>query len=84
MAQTKKSSLLEAASNVLIGFVTTLLVSPAIYALCGVTMKATQMGSVTALFTVVSLVRSYIIRRWFNKTADKTREEIEIEQGTDI
>lgn len=71
MPQSKKSSALEAVTNTAIGFVITLAVSPAIYWLCDVHMKASQMGGVTFLFTVISVVRSYVLRRWFN-SADKT------------
>lgn len=78
MAQSKRSSLAEALSNVLIGFATTLLCSPAVYWLCSVEIKAKQQVSVTALFTVVSLARSYVIRRWFNK---ETGEEVKAQDN---
>lgn len=65
--QSKKGSLTEAITNTAIGFVVTLLFSPLIYWICGVTMKPAQMGMVTLLFTAVSVARSYIIRRVFNR-----------------
>ena len=74
MSQTKKASIVEAASNVLVGFVTTMMFSPAIYWLAGVEIKVSKQFGVTAMFTVVSLVRSYALRRWFNKNERKVNE----------
>lgn len=65
--QTKKQSLIETLSNVGTGFVTTLLLSPPIYWIAGVTVKYSQMWVVTVLFTIASVLRGYVIRRWFNK-----------------
>ncbi|WP_445265558.1 DUF7220 family protein [Spirosoma foliorum] len=65
--QTKKDSLIEAITNVFIGFLVTLVFSPPIYWICNVKMHYTQMGMVTILFTFLSIARSYIIRRFFNK-----------------
>lgn len=69
--QTKKGSLIEAVVNTLIGFTITLLFSPLIYWICGVNMKASQMGLVTALFTLLSILRGYVVRRFFNKVSAK-------------
>lgn len=71
--QTKKGSFIEALVNTLVGFLITLLFSPAIYWACGVSMKATQMGMVTILFTLLSIARGYVIRRFFNNTIIKTK-----------
>jgi uncharacterized membrane protein len=67
MSQTKKNSLLEAVTNTFIGFLTTLLVSPLIYWICDVSVSLPKMTWITVLFTVVSVIRNYVIRRWFNK-----------------
>jgi hypothetical protein len=64
--QTKKESLIEACVNTGVGFFTTLLFSYPIYYYFGVKINAGQMAGVTILFTFISIVRSYIIRRWFN------------------
>ena len=67
MSQTKQSSFFEALTNVAIGFLVTLVFSPAIYWMCGVHMHYGQMGTVTVLFTVLSIARGYVVRRWFNR-----------------
>ena len=72
MSQTKKNSFLEAIANTLVGFITTVAVSPAIYWICNVDISYTQMTFATVLFTLVSIFRNYVIRRWFNKKLVKT------------
>jgi predicted Na+-dependent transporter len=66
-SQTKVNSILESISNVSIGLLTTLIFSPIIYSLVGMTYTYSQLGVVTVLFTIISIARSYIIRRFFNK-----------------
>jgi hypothetical protein len=65
--QTKLNSILESLSNTAIGLLTTLIFSPIIYSMVGMTYTYSQLGSATVLFTILSIARSYIIRRFFNK-----------------
>lgn len=67
ITQSKSKSFIEALTNTFIGYITTLIVSPFIYWICNVEVTIGQMSSVTLLFTIVSILRNYIIRRWFNK-----------------
>ena len=64
--QSRKASAVEAAANVAIGYgvstVANMLVLPAF----GYAVTATQAASIGAVFTVISLVRSYVLRRIFN------------------
>lgn len=69
--QSKKHSMLESVTNVAVGFVITLVFSPFIYTLCGMKYTWGQLGWVTLIFTALSIARSYIIRRFFNKKTDK-------------
>lgn len=69
--QTKKRSFKEAAINTLIGFVIAIIFTPIAFKICGVKYNGVQLGGVTLIMTVVSIVRSYIIRRVFNK-GDRT------------
>jgi len=65
--QTKTQSFIEAIMNVAIDFFTTMAFSPLIYWICDVKLRGGQMWSVTTLFTILSVVRSYVLRRFFNK-----------------
>lgn len=66
ITQSKRGSLIETVLNTLIGFVVTLVFSPLIYSLAGVEMSASKMGISTLLFTILSVARGYVIRRFFN------------------
>lgn len=65
--QSKKGSIAEAIVNTFIGYLVTLLFSPLIYALAGVKLSAGKMNYIVVMFTILSVLRSYIIRRFFNK-----------------
>lgn len=67
MLQSKQKSLLEAIVNTFVGFIVTLISSPFIYWICDIKINFPQMTMVTLLFTIVSIIRNYVIRRWFNK-----------------
>ncbi len=67
MSQTKRNSLIESIVNTAIGFTVTLLFSPLIYWVCNVKISGTQQLSATVLFTILSVIRGYLIRRYFNK-----------------
>ena len=65
--QTKKQSLLESFTNVLIGVVVALMAQIAIFPLFDIHVPLSDNIAIATLFTVVSLVRSYLVRRYFNK-----------------
>lgn len=65
--QSKKHSFIEAIVNTFIGFITTLVISPLLYYICNIKANLFQITEITILFTIISILRNYIIRRWFNK-----------------
>jgi small basic protein len=65
--QTKKQSLLESFTNVLIGVVVALMSQIAIFPFFDIHVPLSDNIAIAALFTVVSLIRSYLVRRYFNK-----------------
>lgn len=72
--QTKRSSFKEACLNTLVGFIITLAFSPLIYALCGIKTSPSQLGLATFYFTIISVARSYVIRRWFNNLKPRAKK----------
>ena len=66
MNQTRLSSLIEALMNVAIGYGVAVLSQIAIFPMFGIHVSITTNLWIGAWFTVISLVRSYVIRRWFN------------------
>lgn len=66
MTQTRLGSLIEAFINVLIGFGINFAANLVILPLFGYTPSLSDNFQIGLLYTVVSIARSYIIRRWFN------------------
>jgi len=71
--QSKKHSILESIANTAIGFGVNLFTSPLVYYLTGVKTSVTQICTTTLCFTAISVVRNYIIRRYFNKFTKKSK-----------
>lgn len=64
--QSRLSSFIESMANVLIGYVVSLLVQLVVYPLFGATFTFAQNIQIGLIFMAVAIVRSYVIRRWFN------------------
>ena len=66
MNQTRIGSLIEVAINILIGFSINWVANIFILPLYGFAITGGQEFSMGLIFTVISVVRGYVIRRWFN------------------
>ena len=66
MTQTRLQSLIEAMVNVAIGMVISVLLSLVAYPAFGHAFTLAQNIGITVIFTVASILRSYVVRRWFN------------------
>lgn len=66
MKQKKFESLIEAIANTFIGFIITMMVYPLVNWICDIHMNVGQATLSTLLFTIISVARSYCIRRFFN------------------
>lgn len=64
--QTRRQSLIETLAGVAIGFVVSMLISMVVYPMHGHAFSLAQNASITVIFTVVSILRSYWVRRFFN------------------
>ena len=65
--QTKKQSLIESITNVLIGYIVAVASNAAILPLFGVNLAFGDSMLIGVWFTVISVIRGYCVRRWFNK-----------------
>lgn len=72
MSQTRKHSAFEAVANVLIGYSINLVAQIVIFPLLGVSASLAQNIGIGLAFTGISLVRSYLLRRWFNRIGAAT------------
>jgi hypothetical protein len=66
MTQTRIGSLIEAAAQTVIGYVINLGVQLVLYPIMGATFTFGQNIVIGCVFMVVSLVRGFVLRRWFN------------------
>lgn len=67
MSQTKLGSVAESGANIVVGFTINFFANMAILPLFGFsTLTASKNFALGCLYTVISLARSYVLRRWFN------------------
>lgn len=66
MNQTRIGSLIEACINVLIGYIINFCANLLILPLIGFHISVGQNLFIGLLYTIISVARSYAIRRWFN------------------
>ena len=69
--QTKKQSLIESITNVIIGYIVAVISNIAILPLFGVNLTFGDSLLIGVWFTVISLIRGYCVRRYFNKRGMK-------------
>lgn len=66
MSQSKRQSAVEAVAHTLIDFCVSFVAQLIVYPLYGATFTAGQNLQILLIFTVLSIVRSYLLRRLFN------------------
>lgn len=66
MSQSRLSSFYEACMNIVIGFSINWVANLLILPIFGFNVTGGQAFGIGVFFTAISLVRSYVIRRWFN------------------
>lgn len=65
--QTKTQSLIESVTNVAIGYFVALLSQLLVFPMFGIHVSIGDNIAIGLWFTAISVVRSYVVRRWFNK-----------------
>ena len=69
--QTKRESFIETITSVFVGWVIGVILNMLVLPLFDYNVSLTDGVLISIIFTAVSVIRSYIIRRWFN-SKDKT------------
>jgi len=64
--QNRKHSIIESISQTLIGLGTSIIIQLILYPLMGIPVTFYQNIIITFVFFVVSVIRGYWVRRWFN------------------
>lgn len=65
--QTRTISLIESITNVSVGFLVALCTQLVVFPAMGISVSVSDNLTISAIFTGVSVVRGYILRRLFNK-----------------
>lgn len=66
MAQTKLGSFVEAWANIAVGFAINFTANMLVLPMFGLPITAGKAFGIGLVFTVISLARQYVLRRWFN------------------
>ena len=69
-AQSKRMSLVEALASTAIGYVVALATQAVVYPLFSIEATASEHVTIAGIFTVVSVVRGYAVRRMFNRISE--------------
>lgn len=72
MKQSRTMSMIEALANVTVGYGVAVLTQIAVFSLFGLTVTLSQNLMMGGLFTLVSLIRSYALRRVFERVGMRT------------
>lgn len=67
MSQSRVQSMIESAANVVIGYMVALGSQLVVFPMFGVHLPLQDNLLIGLWFTAISLVRSYLVRRWFNR-----------------
>ena len=65
--QSKKQSLIESLTNTAVGYAVAVLSQIAIFPMFGIETTVRQNMTIGLWFTAISIVRSYVLRRLFNR-----------------
>ena len=76
MRQTKLGSFYEACINVAIGFGINFVANLVILPLFGFNITLTDNLYIGLLYTIVSVVRSYVVRRWFDRRIHEAAQKL--------
>jgi len=76
MNQSRVASLTESVMNVLIGYGVALASQLVIFPMFGIRLPLSDNLAIGAWFTIISLVRSYAIRRWFNARLHRAAQKL--------
>ena len=68
--QTKRQSMIESLTSTTIGIIIGIVLNLTILPIFGYPVSLSDSLWISVIFTVVSIIRSYIIRRWFNSKED--------------
>lgn len=80
--QTRMQSFIESCINVAVGYGVALLSQMLVFPLFGIYIPLTSNIAIGGIFTIISIIRSYLVRRLFNQIHSRSGGEIaRIQEG---
>lgn len=76
MNQTRLGSLIEALMNVAIGLAVSVVANALVFPLFGFHPSASQNVAISLIYTAISIVRQYVLRRWFNARLQRAAQSL--------
>jgi len=70
--QTKIHSFIESCTNIFIGYIVAIASQLLIFPIFDIHISITDNLMIGVWFTVISIIRSYVLRRWFTKRTERT------------
>lgn len=67
MSQSRRLSLAESAANVAIGYGLAIITQMLVFPMFGINAAPAEHAGIAAIFTAISIARSYLVRRAFNR-----------------
>ena len=64
--QSKRESMIETLTNVSVGWFISFIANMLVLPLFGYNINLTDGVLISIIFTIISIVRGYVVRRWFN------------------
>jgi hypothetical protein len=74
VSQSKKQSLVESITNIVVGYLISLFAQIIIYPIFDINVELKTNIYISILFTTISLCRSYLLRRFFNSFKKKDND----------
>ena len=67
MTQSRRQSFAESCANIAVGYLIALATQMVVFPAMGIEVRVSQNIRIGLVFTAVSLARSYLLRRWFDR-----------------
>ena len=80
-SQTRLASLIEALCNVLIGLAVSTVANALVFPRFGFYPSLAQNIGISVIYTVISIARQYILRRWFNARLHQAAQAVAARAG---
>lgn len=83
MNQTKIGYFIETMANVFIGLVVSVIANHFVFPAFGFALSASANIQISIVYTIISIIRQYVLRRWFNARLHKMAMKLAVIDSTE-